>query len=146
MAYVYIRMGNSPRPGLWVLEKSKDYGKTWSPWQYFSDSEEDCKTYFGVDSHTPITRDDSVICTTEYSKIVPLEGGEIPISILNNRPSAKHYFNSTVLQEWTRATNVRFRFLRTKNLLGHLMSVARQDPTVTRRVSIILIKLSKREV
>ncbi|XP_051171945.1 laminin subunit alpha [Leptopilina boulardi] len=133
VAYVYVRMANSPRPGVWVLEKSKDYGQTWSPWQYFSDSESDCLTYFGVDSHTPITRDDSVICTTEYSKIVPLEGGEIPISILNNRPSAKHYFNSTLLQEWTRATNVRFRFLRTKNLLGHLMSVARQDPTVTRR-------------
>ncbi|KAH0550044.1 laminin subunit alpha [Cotesia glomerata] len=133
VAYVYIRMGNSPRPGLWVLEKSKDYGKTWQPWQYFSDSASDCITYFGVDSRMPISRDDSVICTTEYSKIVPLEGGEIPISILNNRPSASHYFNSTPLQEWTRATNVRFRFLRTKNLLGHLMSVARQDPTVTRR-------------
>ncbi|XP_011495348.1 PREDICTED: laminin subunit alpha [Ceratosolen solmsi marchali] len=133
VAYVYVRMGNSPRPGLWILEKSKDYGKSWSPWQYFSDSESDCMTYFGIDSHTPITRDDSVICTTEYSKLVPLEGGEIPISILNSRPSAKHYFNSTVLQEWTRATNVRFRFLKTKNLLGHLMSVRRQDPTVTRR-------------
>ncbi|XP_014485447.1 PREDICTED: laminin subunit alpha isoform X2 [Dinoponera quadriceps] len=133
VAYVYIRMGNSPRPGLWVLEKSKDNGKTWSPWQYFSDSASDCLTYFGVDSHKPITRDDSVICTTEFSQVVPLEGGEIPISILNNRPSAKYYFNSTLLQEWTRATNVRFRFLRTKNLLGHLMSVVRQDPTVTRR-------------
>lgn len=55
--------------------------------------------------------------------------------LLNNRPSANNYFNSTALQEWTRATNVRIRLLRTKNLLGHLMSVARQDPTVTRRVS-----------
>ncbi|XP_012267208.2 laminin subunit alpha [Athalia rosae] len=133
VAYVYIRMGNSPRPGLWALEKSKDYGKTWSPWQYFSDSASDCLTYFGVDSHNPISRDDSVICTTDYSRLVPLEGGEIPFSTLNDRPSANHYFNSTLLQEWTRATNVRFRFLRTKNLLGHLMSVARQDPTVTRR-------------
>jgi len=43
-----------------------------------------------------------------------------------------------VLQEWTRATNVRLRFLRTKTLLGHLMSVARQDPTVTRRVSYVI--------
>ncbi|XP_066588247.1 laminin subunit alpha [Prorops nasuta] len=133
VAYVFIKMGNSPRPGLWILEKSKDYGKTWQPWQYFSDSESDCLKYFGVDAQTPITRDDSVICSLEYSKIVPLEGGEIVISILNNRPSAKNYFNSTLLQEWTRATNVRFRFLRTKNLLGHLMSVAREDPTVTRR-------------
>ncbi|CAH0547109.1 unnamed protein product [Brassicogethes aeneus] len=133
VAYVYIKMANSPRPGLWILEKSADYGRTFTPWQYFSDSPNDCEKFFGKESLLPITKDDSVICSTEYSKIVPLEGGEIPISLLNKRPSANHYFNSTVLQEWTRATNVRLRFLRTKNLLGHLMSVAKEDPTVTRR-------------
>uniref|UniRef100_A0A1B0CH53 Netrin axonal chemotropic factor n=1 Tax=Lutzomyia longipalpis TaxID=7200 RepID=A0A1B0CH53_LUTLO len=133
VAYLFIRMGNSPRPGLWTLEKSTDYGQTWKPWQHFSDTPADCETYFGRDSLKPITEDDDVICTTEYSKIVPLENGEIPVTLLNNRPSANNYFNSTVLQEWTRATNVRIRLLRTKNLLGHLMSVARQDPTVTRR-------------
>lgn len=58
---------------------------------------------------------------------------QIIVRLLTGRPSANNYFNSTVLQEWTRATNVRIRLLRTKNLLGHLMSVARQDPTVTRR-------------
>ncbi|XP_059055423.1 laminin subunit alpha [Achroia grisella] len=133
VAYVFVRMGISPRPGLWALEKSTDYGKTYKPWQYFSDSQYDCQLYFGEESLKPITRDDSVICSTEYSRIVPLEGGEIPISLLNYRPSANKYFNSSVLQEWTRATNVRLRLLRTKNMLGHLMSVARQDPTVTRR-------------
>lgn len=133
VAYVFIRMGNSPRPGLWILEKSADYGSTWSPWQYFSDSKADCDTYFGKESLEPISRDDSVVCTTEFSKILPLEGGEIAISTLKHRPSAHNYFNSSVLQEWTRATNIRFRLLRTKNLLGHLMSVQRQDPTVTRR-------------
>ena len=131
---MYVRMGNSPRPGLWAVEKSADYGKTWQPWQYFSDSADDCKTSFGIEANQPIIRDDSVICTTEFTKIVPLENGEIPIRIVNQRPSANNYFNSTVLQEFTRATNVRFRFLRTKNLLGHLMSVAQQDPSVTRRV------------
>lgn len=130
-------MGNSPRPGVWSLEKSSDYGKTWRPWQHFSDVLGDCEKFFGADTLKPITKDDDVICTTEYSKIVPLEDGEIPVMLLNNRPSANNYFNSLVLQEWTRATNVRFRFYRTKNLLGHLMSVARQDPTVTRRVIII---------
>jgi hypothetical protein len=63
---------------------------------------------------------------------------QIVVSLLNDRPSANDFFNSTVLQEWTRATNVRLRFLRTKTLLGHLMSVARQDPTVTRRVSYVM--------
>lgn len=77
MAYIFIRMGNSPRPALWILEKSADYGKTWQPWQYFSDSPDDCEHYFGKESLQPITRDDSVICVTEYSKIVPLEGGEV---------------------------------------------------------------------
>ncbi|KAG8228153.1 hypothetical protein J437_LFUL002807 [Ladona fulva] len=126
-------MANSPRPGIWALERSTDNGQTYKPWQYFSDSPSDCETYFGSDSFGPIVRDDSVVCETQYSKVVPLEGGEIVVSLLNNRPSANDFFNSTVLQEWTRATNVRLRLLRTKTLLGHLMSVARQDPTVTRR-------------
>ncbi|KAL1455908.1 hypothetical protein WDU94_000673, partial [Cyamophila willieti] len=57
----------------------------------------------------------------------------IVISLLENRPSRENFFNSNVLQEFTRATNVRLRLLKTKNLLGHLMSVAKQDPTTTRR-------------
>ncbi|XP_072159029.1 laminin subunit alpha [Bemisia tabaci] len=57
----------------------------------------------------------------------------IVVSQLNKRPSASEFFNSTVLQEYTRATNVRLRLLRTKTLLGHLVAVSRQDPTVTRR-------------
>ena len=44
---------------------------------------------------------------------------------------------STILQEWTTATNIRLRFLRPKTTLGHLLSVAREEPTVTRRVCYI---------
>lgn len=58
---------------------------------------------------------------------------QIVVSLLNERPNADNFSYSTVLQEFTKATNIRLRFLRTKTLLGHLMSVARQDPTVTRR-------------
>jgi len=38
VAYVTITMANSPRPGVWVLERSSDNGKTYKPWQYFADS------------------------------------------------------------------------------------------------------------
>lgn len=31
-------MGNSPRPGVWVLERSADHGQTYHPWQYFADT------------------------------------------------------------------------------------------------------------
>lgn len=75
-------MGNSPRPGLWVLEKSADYGQTFTAWQYFSDLPSDCERFFGRESLLPITKDDSVICSTEFSKIVPLEGGEVRTIII----------------------------------------------------------------
>ncbi|ELT98554.1 hypothetical protein CAPTEDRAFT_83551, partial [Capitella teleta] len=131
---VFIKMGNSPRPGVFVLERSTDDGATWKPWQYFADTKSDCNSFFGLDNYEDrITSDDSVICTTEYSKVVPLEGGEIVVSLVNNRPSANNFSYSQTLQDWTKATNLRLRLLRTKTLLGHLMAVARQDPTITRR-------------
>ena len=78
MAYVFLKMGNSPRPGVWALERTKDYGHTWLPWQYFADTPSDCVSFFGKDAYkTQITSDDTVVCTTEFSKIVPLKGGEV---------------------------------------------------------------------
>ncbi|XP_027200224.2 laminin subunit alpha [Dermatophagoides pteronyssinus] len=133
VAYVFIKMGNSPRPGVWILERSRDYGQTYYPWQYFADTPQDCSYFFGKHTLQPITRDDSVICETKFSKLVPLENGEIAISLINGRPSAENFSLSTVLQEWTTATNIRLRFLRPKTTLGHLLSVAREEPTVTRR-------------
>ncbi|XP_076440495.1 laminin subunit alpha-like [Babylonia areolata] len=133
VAYVFIRMANSPRPGVWVLERSTDFGKTWQPWQFFADTPSDCLKFFETTAEDPIYYDDQVLCTTEFSKVVPLEGGEIVVSLVNGRPSAENFSNADVLQEWTKATDVQLRMLRTKTLLGHLMAVARQDPTVTRR-------------
>ncbi|XP_044921392.1 laminin subunit alpha-3 isoform X5 [Mustela putorius furo] len=80
-----------------------------------------------------ITQDDDVLCTTEYSRIVPLENGEIVVSLINGRPGAKNFTFSHTLREFTMATNIRLCFLRTNTLLGHLISKAERDPTVTRR-------------
>ncbi|XP_022314761.2 laminin subunit alpha-like [Crassostrea virginica] len=133
VAYVFIKMANSPRPGVWSLERSTDFGQSWKPWQYFADTPSDCMKFFGVAADRDIYADDAVICSTEFSKIVPLENGEIVVSLVNNRPSAQNFTYANTLQQWTKATNVRLKLLRTKTLLGHLMAVARQDPTVTRR-------------
>ncbi|XP_078680702.1 laminin subunit alpha-5-like isoform X1 [Branchiostoma floridae x Branchiostoma belcheri] len=133
VAYVVLKFANAPRPGVWVLERSTDFGQTYKPWQYFADTPSDCYNVFGVTPMDRPTHDDSVTCTTEYSNIVPLENGEIHLSLVNGRPSSKNFTHSSMLHEWTKATNVRLRFLRTKTLLGHLMAVTQQDPTVTRR-------------
>lgn len=70
-------MANSPRPGVWALERSTDKGQTWQPWQYFAGSEAECKLFFNVSvKQTPQT-DEEIICTNEFSKIVPLEGAEV---------------------------------------------------------------------
>lgn len=36
VAYILIKFANSPRPDLWVLERSVDHGRTFRPWQYFA--------------------------------------------------------------------------------------------------------------
>ena len=83
-----------------------------------------------------ITRDDQVVCITQFSKVLPIEDGEVYVSLTKSRPSAKNIWGSEVLQEWIRATNIRLRLIQTKTMLGHLMSVAQGDKTVTRRVSL----------
>ncbi|XP_047462931.1 laminin subunit alpha-5 isoform X2 [Mugil cephalus] len=133
VAYVLIKFANSPRPDLWVLERSTDFGQTYQPWQYFASSKRDCIERFGQRTIERINNDDDVICTTEYSRIVPLENGEIVVSLVNGRPGALNFSYSPVLREFTKATNIKLRFLRTNTLLGHLMGKALRDPTVTRR-------------
>ncbi|KAM7127014.1 laminin subunit alpha-3 isoform 1-T1 [Molossus nigricans] len=133
VAYILIKFANSPRPDLWVLERSVDFGSTYSPWQYFAHSKVDCLQQFGQVANVAVTRDDDVLCTTEYSRIVPLENGEVVVSLINGRPGAKNFTFSNTLREFTKATNIRLRFLRTNTLLGHLISKAQRDPTVTRR-------------
>ncbi|KAL0966154.1 hypothetical protein UPYG_G00291590 [Umbra pygmaea] len=133
VAYVLIKFANAPRPDLWVLERSLDHGKTYSPWQYFAHSKRECIERFGKEPNGRIFRDDDQICTTEYSRIVPLENGEIVVSLVNGRPGSKNFSYSPVLRDFTKATNIRLHFLRTSTLLGHLISKAQRDPTVTRR-------------
>ncbi|XP_062987370.1 laminin subunit alpha-3 [Elgaria multicarinata webbii] len=133
VAYVLIKFANSPRPDLWVLERSIDFGRTYTPWQYFAYSKADCWERFGKEANARVRNDDDIICSTEYSRIVPLENGEIVISLVNGRPGAKNFTHSPALREFTKATNIRLHFLRTNTLLGHLISKAQRDPTVTRR-------------
>ncbi|XP_034559528.1 laminin subunit alpha-3-like [Notolabrus celidotus] len=133
VAYVLIKFANSPRPDLWVLERSVDNGRTFTPWQYFAHSKRECIERFGKQPNVRVLYDDDQLCTTEYSRIVPLENGEIVVSLVNGRPGSKNFTYSPVLRDFTKATDIRLRFLRTTTLLGHLISKAQRDPTVTRR-------------
>ena len=74
-----VKAANAPRPGNWVLEKSID-GEHFTPWQYFAITSLDCLREYGIQDTYGIPNyltDDQVICTTRYSKINPLENGEV---------------------------------------------------------------------
>ena len=79
VAYVIIKAANAPRPGNWILERSLD-GMEFSPWQYYAVSDTECLTHYNITPRRgpPTYRaDDEVICTSYYSRLVPLEHGEV---------------------------------------------------------------------
>uniref|UniRef100_A0A8C9T8C6 Basement membrane-specific heparan sulfate proteoglycan core protein n=1 Tax=Scleropages formosus TaxID=113540 RepID=A0A8C9T8C6_SCLFO len=138
IAYVILKAANSPRPGNWVLERSLD-GVTFTPWQYYAITDTECITRYGIVPRTgppSYIRDDEVICTSFYSKIHPLENGEIHTSLINGRPSAED--PSPTLLNFTSARYIRFQFQRIRTLNADLMTLAVNDPReidpiVTRR-------------
>ena len=85
-------MGNSPRPAAWVLERSNDYGKTYKPWQYFSEHPSECQSAFGIEANKYIEYDDQIVCTTHFSKAIPLEGGEVVNFEKKNKTKFDYYF------------------------------------------------------
>uniref|UniRef100_A0AC35FYQ3 Uncharacterized protein n=1 Tax=Panagrolaimus sp. PS1159 TaxID=55785 RepID=A0AC35FYQ3_9BILA len=137
IAYVIIKAGNAPRPGTWVLEKSLD-GINYSPWQYYATSDAQCMKAFGVPASHGVPKfstDDEVICTSFYSRLDPLDNGEIHTSLVNGRPSAEH--PTQTLQNFTRARFVRIRLLSLRTLNADLMIINNRDQkldqSVTRR-------------
>lgn len=61
------------------MERSID-GVTFEPWQYYAITDTECMTRFNIiprRGNPSYTRDDEVICTSFYSKIHPLEDGEV---------------------------------------------------------------------
>uniref|UniRef100_A0A8C1LL52 Laminin, alpha 1 n=1 Tax=Cyprinus carpio TaxID=7962 RepID=A0A8C1LL52_CYPCA len=138
VAYIIIKAANSPRPGNWILERSLD-GVDFQPWQYYAISDTECLTRYNITPRLgPPTykRDDEVICTSYYSRLVPLEHGEIHTSLINGRPSADDL--TPELLEYTSARFIRLRLQRIRTLNADLMTLSYRDPKdvdpiVTRR-------------
>uniref|UniRef100_A0A4W3J388 Laminin A chain n=1 Tax=Callorhinchus milii TaxID=7868 RepID=A0A4W3J388_CALMI len=138
VAYIIIKAANSPRPGNWILEHSSD-GVEFKPWQYYATSDAECLTRYNIVPRIgPPTykRDDEVICTSYYSRLMPLEHGEIHTSLINGRPSADD--PSQTLLDFTSARYIRLQLQRIRTLNADLMTLSYRDPKevdpiVTRR-------------
>ena len=74
-----IKSAISPRPASWILERSID-GEHFLPWQYFGASDYDCQQRYNLPAHhglQSIQSNSEVICSTKFSKPIPLENGEV---------------------------------------------------------------------
>ncbi|XP_050306912.1 laminin subunit alpha-1 [Anthonomus grandis grandis] len=119
IAYIKLKSAISPRPAVWVLEKSLD-NQRFAPWQFFARNAEECQLEFNMTATKGKPRyftDTDVICTTFYSKLKPLENGDVFISLIEGRPGESEA--SPEILEFTKARYVRFNF---KGLHGNLDS------------------------
>ena len=132
---------------------------TFDPWQYYAISDSECLSRYNVTPRLgPPTykKDAEVICTSYYSRLNPLEQGEVSgraarrrvsvsppcppqihTSLINGRPGADDL--TSELLAFTSARYIRLRLQRIRTLNADLMALSTRDPRhvdpiVTRRV------------
>ena len=96
-------------PDLIAILKSKDFGKTWIPFQYYSN---DCISNFNVSPDTIVSKanEQEVLCSEFFNKLSPQYGTRVAFSTLKERPSSYHFQESPVLQDWVTATDIKVVF------------------------------------
>ncbi|XP_067101470.1 netrin-3-like [Osmerus mordax] len=101
----------SPRPESLAIYKSMDYGKSWTPYQFYSSQ---CRRMYSRPNKAAITKqnEQEALCTDGHTDLYPLSGGLIAFSTLDGRPSGKDFDNSPVLQDWVTVTDIRVVFSR----------------------------------
>lgn len=94
---------HTSRPESFAIYKRTRAGGPWEAYQYYSAS---CQTTYGKPEGQYLRpgEDERVaFCTSEFSDISPLSGGNVAFSTLEGRPSAYNFEDSPVLQvreEW----------------------------------------------
>ncbi|XP_013774278.1 laminin subunit gamma-1-like [Limulus polyphemus] len=103
----YVRLKfHTPRPESFAIYKRTSEDGPWIPYQYYSAT---CRETYLLPDSSYVSRDEErkALCTSEFSDISPLTGGNVAFSTLEGRPSAYNFENSPLLQEWVTATDIR---------------------------------------
>nr|VZI19525.1 unnamed protein product [Spirometra erinaceieuropaei] len=149
IVFVILRMGDSPRPANWILEKSID-GITFEPWVFFAETAETCRRLYQplISYNMKITsaprpnslRNDEVYCTTYFSQPQNLEAGEIIVTLTMDREGASqsHYEMTSPIDpeliDFLSARFVRLKFQKLQTLSGDWMTLPNQmDQSVYNR-------------
>ncbi|XP_031533075.2 laminin subunit gamma-3 isoform X2 [Vicugna pacos] len=105
ITYVRLKFHTS-RPESFAIYKRSHAGGPWEPYQFYSAS---CQKTYGRPEGQYLRpgQDERVaFCTSEFSDISPLSGGNVAFSTLEGRPSAYNFEESPILQEWVTSTEL----------------------------------------
>ncbi|XP_062938423.1 laminin subunit gamma-3 [Cynocephalus volans] len=105
ITYVRLKFHTS-RPESFAIYKRSHAGGPWEPYQFYSAS---CQKTYGrpEGQYLHPGQDERVaFCTSEFSDISPLSGGNVAFSTLEGRPSAYNFEESPGLQEWVTSTEL----------------------------------------
>ncbi|XP_020021188.2 laminin subunit gamma-3 [Castor canadensis] len=105
ITYVRLKFHTSRPESFAIYKRSRARGP-WEPYQYYSASCQ--KTYGRPEGHYLQPGEDERVafCTSEFSDISPLSGGNVAFSTLEGRPSAYNFEESPGLQEWVTSTEL----------------------------------------
>ncbi|XP_004376015.1 usherin [Trichechus manatus latirostris] len=99
----------SPQPTAIRIQRKKEDSLDWEDWQYFA---RNCSV-FGMRNNGDLQNPDSVNCL-QLPNFTPYSHGNVTFSILtpgpNRRPGYNDFYNSPSLQEFVKATQIRFHF------------------------------------
>uniref|UniRef100_A0A3Q3JWY3 Laminin, beta 4 n=1 Tax=Monopterus albus TaxID=43700 RepID=A0A3Q3JWY3_MONAL len=112
------------RPAAMLVERSKDFGRSWKIFRYFA---EDCLLHFPLVSAEPAASIDDVVCDSRYSGSEPSTDGEVVLKALDpifeiQNPYAPH------IQDLITLTNIRVNFTRLFTLGDTLLGRTHRDP------------------
>ncbi|EHB00219.1 Laminin subunit gamma-3, partial [Heterocephalus glaber] len=105
ISYVRLKFHTS-RPESFAIYKRSHEDGPWEPYQYYSAS---CHKTYGQPEGLYLRPGDEervAFCTSEFSDISPLSGGNVAFSTLEGRPSAYNFEESPGLQDWVTSTEL----------------------------------------
>ncbi|XP_070829105.1 LOW QUALITY PROTEIN: laminin subunit beta-4 [Chaetodon trifascialis] len=112
------------RPAAMLVERSKDFGRTWKVFRYFA---EDCALHFPSVSNQPASRIDDVVCDSRYSGSEPSTDGEVVLKALDPIFEIENPYAPNI-QDLITLTNVRVNFTRLFTLGDTLLGRKRRNP------------------